>query len=218
MKPLWTKKDLILATGASDPSSYFLENVNGIWGVSIDDRTIKKGDLFKNIYLANTLEEISKTKRKSFYEGRIAKIISSFIKDQGGFLSEADLANYHAEWVEPVSSNYRGYDVWELPPNGQGIAALQILNILENYDLKGMGLYSSEYIHLFTEVKKIVFATGNPNKLKEIKSAINSFEIIGLNDLGITEEIPETGTTLKENALQKAKYIFEKTGFSNNVF
>ena len=61
-------------------------------------------------------------------------------------------------------------------------------------------------------LKKIVFATGNPNKLKEIKSAINSFEIIGLKDLGITEEIPETGTTLKENALQKAKYVYDKAG------
>ena len=62
------------------------------------------------------------------------------------------------------------------------------------------------------KVKKIVFATGNPNKLKEIKSAINSFEIIGLKDLGITEEIPETGDTLKKNALQKAKYVYDKTG------
>ena len=62
------------------------------------------------------------------------------------------------------------------------------------------------------KVKKIVFATGNPNKLKEIKSAINSFEIVGLTDLDITEEIPETGTTLKENALQKARYVYEKTG------
>jgi|TARA_B100001093_G_scaffold88259_1_gene80266 XTP/dITP diphosphohydrolase len=63
------------------------------------------------------------------------------------------------------------------------------------------------------KVKKIVFATGNPNKLKEIKSAINSFEIVGLKDLGITDDIPETGDTLKKNALQKAKYVYDKTGF-----
>jgi XTP/dITP diphosphohydrolase len=63
-------------------------------------------------------------------------------------------------------------------------------------------------------LKKIVFATGNSNKLKEIKSAINSFEVVGLIDLGITEEVPETGTTLKENALQKAKYVYEKTGLN----
>ena len=131
-------------------------NFKNVW--MPNNKILKKGDLFKNIYLANTLEEISKTKRKSFYEGRIAKIISSFIKDQGGFLSDSDLANYHSEWVEPVSSNYRGYDVWELPPNGQGIAALQILNILEQYDIKEMGLFSSEYVHHFVEAKKLAFA------------------------------------------------------------
>ena len=131
-------------------------NFKNVW--MPNNKILKKGDLFKNIYLANTLEEISKTKRKSFYEGRIAKIISGFIKDQGGFLSDSDLANYHSEWVEPVSSNYRGYDVWELPPNGQGIAALQILNILEQYDIKEMGLFSSEYVHHFVEAKKLAFA------------------------------------------------------------
>ena len=131
-------------------------NFKNVW--MPNNKILKKGDLFKNIYLANTLEEISKTKRKSFYEGRIAKIISGFIKDQGGFLSDSDLANYHSEWVEPVSSNYRGYDVWELPPNGQGIAALQILNILEQYDIKEMGLSSSEYVHHFVEAKKLAFA------------------------------------------------------------
>jgi len=107
--------------------------------------------------LLDTLEEISKTKRKSFYEGSIAKVMADFVKEQGGFLSTEDLANYHAEWVEPVSTNYRGYDIWELPPNGQGIAALQILNVLENYDLKKMGLFSSEYIHHFVEAKKLAF-------------------------------------------------------------
>ena len=61
--------------------------------------------------------------------------------------------NYTPEWVEPVSTNYRGYDVWELPPNGQGIAALQILNILEAYDISSMGIDSAEYVHLFTEAK-----------------------------------------------------------------
>ena len=97
------------------------------------NKILVKGDVFKNPYLADTLEEISKTKRKSFYEGSIAKVMADFVKEQGGFLSIEDLSNYHAEWIEPVSTNYRGYDVWELPPNGQGIAALQILNVLENY-------------------------------------------------------------------------------------
>ena len=130
-------------------------NFKETWMQSGD--TPKKGR-FLNPDLAKTLEEISKTKRKSFYEGRLAKEIARFIKDQGGFLSFEDMSNYQSEWVEPVSSNYRGYDVWELPPNGQGIAALQILNILEGFDLKAMGLNSAEYVHHFVEAKKIAFA------------------------------------------------------------
>ena len=130
-------------------------NFKDVW--MPDNNILSKGDLFKNPQLANTLEEISKSKRKSFYEGNIAKLMADFIKEQGGFLSKADLASYHAEWVEPVSTNYRGYDVWELPPNGQGIAALQILNILENYDIQKMGLFSSDYIHHFVEAKKLAF-------------------------------------------------------------
>ena len=116
----------------------------------------QKGEIFKNPQLANTLKTIAKKGREGFYEGPIAQTMAEFVQSQGGFLSYDDLAGFHSEWTPPVSTNYRGYDVWELPPNGQGIAALQILNILENYDLKGMGLYSSEYIHLFAEVKKIV--------------------------------------------------------------
>jgi gamma-glutamyltranspeptidase/glutathione hydrolase len=118
----------------------------------------KKGEIFKNPELAKTLEEISKTKRESFYEGQLASTMANFIQKQGGFLSFEDLKNYQAEWVEPVSSNYRGYDVWELPPNGQGIAALQILNLLEHFDIRAMGLFSAEYIHHFVEAKKLAFA------------------------------------------------------------
>ena len=121
-------------------------------------RMPKKGEIFKNPQLANTLRIIAEKGRAGFYEGEIAQTMANFVQAQGGFLTYDDLAGFHSEWTQPVSSNYRGYDVWELPPNGQGIAALQILNILENYDLKKMGLLSSEYIHLFTEAKKIVFA------------------------------------------------------------
>ena len=120
--------------------------------------TPKKGEIFKNPELAKTLEEISKTKRESFYEGQLATTMANFIQEQGGFLSFEDLKNYQAEWVEPVSSNYRGYDVWELPPNGQGIAALQILNLLEHFNISAMGLFSAEYIHHFVEAKKLAFA------------------------------------------------------------
>ncbi len=116
-----------------------------------------KGEIFRNPDLANTLEKIVKGGRNEFYRGSIAKTIAAFMKSQGGFLTYDDMARHHSEWVEPVSTSYREYDVWELPPNGQGIAALQILNILEGYDIASMGLYSAEYIHLFTEAKKLAF-------------------------------------------------------------
>ena len=118
----------------------------------------KKGQIFQNKDLANTLSVIAKKGRKGFYEGEIAKAMSDFIIEQGGFLSYNDLKNHKSEWIDPVSTNYRGFDIWELPPNGQGIAALQILNLLEAYDIKSMGFGSAEYIHHFTEAKKIAFA------------------------------------------------------------
>lgn len=116
------------------------------------------GDIFKNPALAATYEKIAKGGRDAFYKGEIARTIDAYIKAQGGFLSYADLANHTSTWVEPVSTNYRGYDVWELPPNGQGIAALQILNIMERYDVESMGFGSPEYVHTFVEAKKLAFA------------------------------------------------------------
>jgi gamma-glutamyltranspeptidase/glutathione hydrolase len=116
-----------------------------------------KGEIFKNPRLANTLDKIAKGGRNEFYRGSIAKAIDAFMKSHGGFLSYDDLSRHSSEWVEPVSSSYRGYDIWELPPNGQGIATLQILNILEGFDLEQMGFGSAVYIHLFTEAKKLAF-------------------------------------------------------------
>jgi len=120
-------------------------------------RTPKKGEVFKNPALANTLSKIANGGRDVFYKGEIASTISSYMKQMGGFLSEKDFADHTSEWVEPESVNYRGYDVWELPPNGQGIAALQILQILEEYDIAAMGFGSKEYVHTFTEAKKLAF-------------------------------------------------------------
>lgn len=117
----------------------------------------QKGEIFKNPFLANTLTNIANKGRDYFYKGEIAHIIDKFMKEQGGFLSYEDMANHHSEWVTPISANYRGYDVWELPPNGQGTAALQILNILENFDITSMGFGSSDYIHHFVEAKKLAF-------------------------------------------------------------
>src|SRR6056297_2547092 len=124
---------------------------------TIDGEAPKKGEIFKNPYLANTLEKIAEGGRDVFYKGEIAREIARYMKEQGGFLSYEDLASHNSEWVEPISTNYRGYDVWELPPNGQGTAALQILNILEGYDIASMGFGSTEYIHTFTEAKKLAF-------------------------------------------------------------
>jgi len=120
-------------------------------------RTPKKGEIFKNPGLASTLDKIAKGGRDAFYKGPVAKTIADYIQQLGGFLSEKDLGDHTSDWIDPVSVNYRGYDVWELPPNGQGIAALQMLTILEGYDIKGMGFGSKEYIHTFTEAKKLAF-------------------------------------------------------------
>ena len=116
-----------------------------------------KGEIFRNPLLANTLEKIVKGGRNEFYRGSIARDIDAFMKKNGGFLSFDDMSRHHSEWVEPVSTSYRGYDVWELPPNGQGIAALQMLNILEGYNIAAMSFGSAEYIHYFTEAKKLAF-------------------------------------------------------------
>ena len=116
-----------------------------------------KGEIFRNPLLANTLEKIARGGRNEFYRGSIARDIDVFMKKQGGFLTYDDMARHHSEWVEPVSTTYRGYTVWELPPNGQGIAALQMLNILEGFDISAMGFGSAEYIHVFTEAKKLAF-------------------------------------------------------------
>ncbi len=124
---------------------------------SIDGNPPKKGEIFKNPDLANTYQKIAEQGRDGFYKGDIARTIDAFMKKQGGFLSYEDLATHKSDWIEPVSVNYRGYDVWELPPNGQGIAALQMLNILEGYDLAKYGFGSPEHIHYFTEAKKLAF-------------------------------------------------------------
>jgi gamma-glutamyltranspeptidase/glutathione hydrolase len=120
-------------------------------------RAPAKGEIFRNPLLADTLSRIAEGGRDAFYKGDIAQRIEKYMRANGGYLTAADLAAHRSEWVEPASTNYRGYDVWELPPNTQGVAALQMLNILEAYDLKGMGFGSPEYLHLFVEAKKLAF-------------------------------------------------------------
>ena len=115
------------------------------------------GESFANPELANTLEKLVKGGRDAFYKGEIAHAIDAYMKVNGGFLSYEDLAAHQGEWVEPVSVDYRGYDVWELPPNGQGIAVLQMLRLLEGYDVRALGWDSAKWVHLFVETKKLAF-------------------------------------------------------------
>ena len=149
----------------SELVSYYLErsseifatypNFKDVW--MPNGKTPKKGEIFINKNLAENYKDIANTYGKSFYSGKIAKNIVETVNAQGGFFSLSDLNSFEPEWINPVSTNYRGYDIWELPPNGQGIAALQILNILERFDIESMGFGTSDYIHLFTEAKKVVY-------------------------------------------------------------
>lgn len=125
---------------------------------TIDGRAPRTGESWKNPNLADTLQRIADGGRDAFYAGEIARTIDAYFKANDGFLSYEDLAAHRGEWVDPVSTNYRGYDLWELPPSGQGIAALQILNLLEPHDLKSYGFGSPEHVHLFVEAKKLAFA------------------------------------------------------------
>lgn len=120
-------------------------------------RAPRKGDVFRNPGLADTLERIARQGRDEFYSGSTAVRISDFVRQHGGYLSLEDLQQHKSEWVAPVSVNYRGYDVWELPPNGQGIAALQMLNVLRGFDLGRAGFGSVDHVHWFVESKKLAF-------------------------------------------------------------
>ena len=121
-------------------------------------RAPRMGELFHNPNLAASLRLVAEGGRDAFYRGPIARQIVEFSQSHGGYFSMKDFEDHTSTWVEPVSTNYRGYDVWELPPNGQGIAALEILNILEGYDIRSMGRHSPDYLHLFIEAKKLAYA------------------------------------------------------------
>ena len=122
------------------------------------ERAPREGEIMRLPRMAASLRLIAEGGRDAFYKGPIAQKIVAFSEQHGGYLSLADFADHSDDWIEPVSTNYRGYDVWELPPNGQGIAALQMLNVLEQWDLKSLGHNSADHIHLFVEAKKLAFA------------------------------------------------------------
>jgi len=122
-----------------------------------DEKILGYGDIFQNPLLANNLELIAKNGAAAFYEGEIAEAIVKKSEELGGKMSMRDLKDHTATWVDPVSTNYRGWDVWEIPPNGQGISVLQILNMLELFDIGGMQPNSPEHLHLFIEAKKLAY-------------------------------------------------------------
>ena len=116
-----------------------------------------KGRIFRNPRLGATYELLAEGGREAFYRGEIAWKIAEYMRENGGYLDEADLASHRSEWVRPVASGYRGHDVYALPPNTQGIATLQILNLLEQHDLASAGFGSAGHLHLLTEAKKLAF-------------------------------------------------------------
>ncbi|GMW00683.1 MAG: gamma-glutamyltransferase [Candidatus Hydrogenedentota bacterium] len=115
------------------------------------------GDIFQNPALANTLEILARDGAQAYYQGEIAEKLVRFSESVGGKFALKDFTDHTATWVEPVSTSYRGYDVWEIPPNGQGIAVLQILNLLEHFDIGSLTPNSAEHLHLFIEAKKLAY-------------------------------------------------------------
>jgi gamma-glutamyltranspeptidase len=123
-----------------------------------DKRPPKAGEVLRQPQLARTYSTLAKEGRDAFYNGSLAQSITDYVQKVGGVLSMEDMRQHHSDWVEPISTSYRGYDVYEFPPNTQGITALEMLNIIEGYDLKSFGYQSSEYLHVLLEAKKLAFA------------------------------------------------------------
>ena len=140
-----------LIPGENWKDTYLIEGENG------EMRAPEEGEVFRNPDLANTLETIAQNGTDAFYEGEIARTIADYAERTGGHLRMEDLRQHEANWVDPVSVTYRGVEVFELPPNGQGIAALQMLQILKGFDVAEMGLNSTDYLHVQAEAKKLAF-------------------------------------------------------------
>jgi gamma-glutamyltranspeptidase/glutathione hydrolase len=132
-----------------------VENFKQVWAPN--GRTPREGEIFKNPQLARTYRLIAEGGGRAFYEGEIADVIDRYFKRIGGWMTKADLAAHRTEWVDPRSINYRGVDVWALPPNSQGLVTLQMLNILNEFDVKAMGFQSAAAIHAGIEAKRLAF-------------------------------------------------------------
>jgi gamma-glutamyltranspeptidase / glutathione hydrolase len=123
-----------------------------------NNRAPKAGEIWSSQIIANTLKEIAETGGESFYQGKLAEKIANFAANTGGFITQEDLATHQPQWVNPISTNYRGLTVWEMPPNTQGIAALIALNILSGFDMAAYPRDSVESYHLQIESMKLAFA------------------------------------------------------------
>ena len=152
----WERNMRILAERFEDGGFEEFENAQATY-LTDDGDAPREGEVFANPDLAATYRALAEGGRDAFYEGEIARTIDAYMERIGGWLSYEDLSSHTSEWVEPVSVNYRGYDVWELPPQGQGIAALQMLQIIEGFDLASMGFMSAEALHVMIEAKRLAF-------------------------------------------------------------
>ena len=156
---VWSSKEVVEKLRFRKSGEQFLPNGN----------PPKYGEIIKLPNLAKSLRIISEGGSEAFYKGEIASSITNFIQSQGGWLCMEDLAKHKSEWVDPISTNYRGYEIWECPPNGAGIIALMALNIVENFDINSMGLQSAETYHHLIESMRLAFSDGlfyvaDPNK------------------------------------------------------
>ncbi len=147
--------------------------------LTIEGRGPQAGEIFRNPGLARTMRMIAEGGKKAYYEGEIAESIVAIIKEAGGCMELEDLAAHESTWVEPISIDYRGVRIWECPPNGQGLAALLALNILEGFDVADLPANSTERLHLTIEAMRLAFADAfhfiadpdfNPAPLKELLS------------------------------------------------
>src|SRR6185503_734421 len=127
----------------------------------VDGRAPRAGEIFRQKNLARTFRTLARGGRDAFYKGEIARAIVDYCEKNGGFLSMRDFAEHHSDWVEPIATTYRGYKVYECPPNGQGLTALLTLNILEGFDLKAMNEQPDLYYHTLIEATKLAFADRN---------------------------------------------------------
>jgi gamma-glutamyltranspeptidase/glutathione hydrolase len=172
----------------------------------LDGRAPRHGDIVKLPRLARTLKQIADAGRNAFYKGEIAQRIVEFSNKHDGMLTPADFADFDAQWIEPVSTNYHGYDVYELGAQTQGITALEMLNILEGFDLKRLDHNSAEYLHLMIEAKKLAFADRNayiadPDKVRVPVARLISKEYAAQRRklISRTSAMPNARPGLREN-------------------